>query len=611
MADADAPPTPNRVRPRHLPRLVARAFRFVWHAGSREFSLILALEVLTGFGVAAQLLIAKTLLGKLLDTGAEGFSLGSVAPQLVGLAITTVIAAFALTALTERRTILTELVSRHVHDLLIDVATDVDLAAFDSPEFYDRLERAKTNAPQRTYELASGVISLGSGLTGMAALVAVLFTIGLPFLPLVLFAYVPLWWATARNGRAAYEFTFWATSADREREYLQRVLTGKPEAKEVRLYGLSQVLRKRYSDVYDLRIRAFRAVIRRRLRRSLLANVVSTSVVLGAAALLIQLAADGHISTADAGVAVIAMVQLGSRLRTLNSGAASLTESSLFLSEFVDFLGLKQVAAPDATPSKGVPFDGIAATNVTFAYPGTGRDVVREVSLHIAPGEMVALVGRNGSGKSTMAKILCGLYEPTSGHVLWGETDMRTIDPARVRSSIAAVFQDFVCYQLPARDNVGMGDILRLADLPGIRRAAEQGGIDDYLAQLPAAYDTVLSRAFEGGAELSIGQWQRVALARAFFRDAPLVVLDEPAAALDAEAEHELSAHIRRLRSDRAALVISHRLSTVREADRIYVLDGGQVVESGSHDELMRLGGLYAELFSLQAAAYVSDDRTV
>jgi ATP-binding cassette subfamily B protein len=226
--------------------------------------------------------------------------------------------------------------------------------------------------------------------------------------------------------------------------------------------------------------------------------------------------------------------------------------------------------------------------------------------MEIGAGEIVALVGENGSGKTTLAKLLCRLYLPQQGRVLWDGTDTAAVDPDEVRRSVAVIFQDFLHYALPAAENIGMGRHQRIGDAEGIRASALHAGADDFLAKLPDGYDTVLGPEFQGGKELSVGQWQRVALARAFFRDAPFIILDEPTAALDARAEHELFESIRTLCRGRSVLLISHRFSSVRSADRIYVLDGGRVAESGSHDELMGLGGRYAELFTLQASAYLA-----
>ena len=226
--------------------------------------------------------------------------------------------------------------------------------------------------------------------------------------------------------------------------------------------------------------------------------------------------------------------------------------------------------------------------------------------MEIGAGEIVALVGENGSGKSTLAKLLCRLYLPQRGRVLWDGTDTATVDPDELRRSVAVIFQDFLHYALPAAENIGMGRHQHIGDAEAIRRAAVHAGADEFLAKLPDGYGTVLGPEFEGGRELSVGQWQRVALARAFFRDAPFIILDEPTAALDARAEHELFASIRTLCRGRSVLLISHRFSSVRSADRIYVLDGGRMAESGSHDQLMARRGRYAELFALQASAYLA-----
>jgi len=245
--------------------------------------------------------------------------------------------------------------------------------------------------------------------------------------------------------------------------------------------------------------------------------------------------------------------------------------------------------------------------NVTFTYPDADRPALSDVSLEIGAGEVVALVGENGSGKTTLAKLVAGLYSPEQGHVHWDGRDVGELDPEDVRRRVAVIFQDFARYLLPARENVGLGRHERVEDLDAIVHAAERAGAHGFLSGLPEGYETMLGREFAGGWDLSIGQWQRVALARAFFRDAPFVILDEPTAALDARAEADLFARLRELLEDRSVLLISHRFSSVRTANRIYVLDQGRVVEHGTHQELMALHGLYAELFTLQARQYLGN----
>ena len=599
---------PDRLSPLRLPGLVVRAFRLVWQAARGELVACIVVQVLSGVGLTAQLLLGRNVLAAVVDD--QNQRLADVLPDLLGLAVLTALLGFATALVRERQQILSELVERHVQGQIIDVVSAVDLESFESPVFHDRLQRAKVNAANRSWQAAIGLLTLLSGMAGMAGLGFVLLSVEPLVLPAVLVAGFPLWVATTRNGRAAYHFAYGMTAADRERAYLQEALTGSAEAKEIRLFSLAAFLRRRYDDLYGRRIAELRLVARRRMGRSLAANGVATVVTLLGVGVLVQLALTKRISPADASVAAVAVQQLGARLRGLDASAGTLHECSLFLNDLVTFLELRTTAEAER-PTAPAPssFHCLSVDGVSFTYPGTSQPVLRDVSIEIGDEEVVAIVGRNGSGKTTLAKILCGLYAPTSGRVLWDDLDVAGCDPDQLRRGVTAIFQDFVHYELSARDNVGLGDSARADDLDGIRRAAGQADADGFLTELPAGYETRLSRAYEGGAELSIGQWQRIALARAFFRDAPLLVLDEPTAALDAEAEHQLFESIRALQRGRAVLLISHRFSSVRSADRIYVLDGGRVAEAGTHDELLRRGGLYSRMFARQASAYL-DDRT-
>jgi ATP-binding cassette, subfamily B, bacterial len=255
-------------------------------------------------------------------------------------------------------------------------------------------------------------------------------------------------------------------------------------------------------------------------------------------------------------------------------------------------------------------FERLVAEDVSFTYPESHRPAVDGVSVEIGAGEVIALVGENGSGKTTLAKMLAGLYRPESGRIRWDGVDLADVDADELRDSIAVIFQDFERYLLPARENIGLGRSESIDDIDAIRAASQRADADRFLADLPEGYETMLGREFAGGYDLSIGQWQRVALARAFFRDAPFVILDEPTAALDARSESQLFDRMRELLDGRSVVLISHRFSSVRNADRIYVLHDGRVVEHGAHDELMAADGLYAELFTLQARAYLDTKST-
>jgi ATP-binding cassette subfamily B protein len=320
---------------------------------------------------------------------------------------------------------------------------------------------------------------------------------------------------------------------------------------------------------------------------------------------LIALALGGELSLGSAAAAAGAMILIGQRLAYAGFSSEALLESAMFIEDYLAFVEDAPGAPPPKVGGGAGPSAGeVVADDVWFTYPSGDRPALRGVSLRISPGEVVALVGANGSGKTTLAKLLGALYVPDRGRVLLHGADTATADRAALRRDVAVVFQDFLRYALPARDNIALGRHERYDEEAAIRVAAERAGADRDIEALAHAYDTQLGPVFFGGVDLSLGQWQKVALARVFFRDAPFVILDEPTAALDARAEHELFARIRELFEDRSVLLISHRFSTVREADRIHVLDGGEVVEAGTHDELMARGGLYAELFSLQASAY-------
>jgi len=596
----------SKLRVRALPRLIQQAVRIAWAAGRREFIVSTLLQVIAGGGIALLLLIGQRGLQALVEAIQGGESLASVTPWVVAIAVVSGVQSFVTAAQRERQEILGELINRHVEEQVLAVAAAVDLLAFETPALHNRVQRMRLSGPQ-SLNLVFGLSGLIRAAIGVLAVLVALIAIEPLLVLMVSVVLVPAWLSASRRGEAFWRFFWRMTPRDRERQYLADLLSNREAAKEIRAFNLAQFLRARYRFLYDQRISELRRVAGRQLWYDVLANIGVVAVLAATLLVVGWLALSGRVPLSAAGIAVAGVAIVGQRLTMAGYAAGTLTESARYVDDYVAFVELlprvRQSEPHDPAPSS---FADISVNSVSFSYPTATEAALRDVSLSIRAGEIVALVGENGSGKTTLAKLLAGLYRPTTGTITWDGVDINGVDAAELRTAIAAIFQDFLHFHLRARDNVGLGRVDFIDDLDDIQKAAQHADADAFLSTLPNGYETVLGPEFEGGSDLSIGQWQRVALARAFFRQAPFVILDEPAAALDPRAEHELFERIRALLGGRTVLLISHRFSSVRNADRIYVLQSGRVTEAGTHEELMERQGHYAELFQLQAVAYLA-----
>lgn len=580
---------------------------FIWNAAQRDFLISVFAEVAGALALGGVLLFGRQVVEDLTATPPVG-DMSEMVPATIGLGVSLAVAGLAAVFVRRLRWLVSEQVSRHVQREIVSVSTSVDYELFERQDFHDQLNRSNTQVAESSYQMVFGVLSLFNVLATTVVVIMVLVRSVPEVLGVLVVIAIPAVAAARVSARLAYQTTYELTPSDRLRYYLYGALSRKSEARELRVFGLGRVLGRRWEHLYDDRIQRIRQLARRQITFDGMATLIGVFLVVGVLLILVQAAVDGRISVANAAIAILALQQLNSRLGSAASASGSLRQSTLFLDDFASFRTLgRSVSEMSDSSDDPLPLGRLVVDRVSFRYPGTETLVLDDVSLEIGPGEIVALVGVSGGGKTTLAHLVAGLYRPNTGSITFDGVDISSIPQRDYWRSVAAVFQDFVKYELTARENIAMSDYHRIDDVAGVSAAAQRAGIDDVLRELPKGYETMMSRSYEEGADLSVGQWQRLAVARAFFREAPLLILDEPAAALDAEAEQRLYERLVELCESRSVLLISHRFSTVRLADRICVVEGGRIIEQGSHKELMDTNGRYAELFKLQASNYILD----
>ncbi len=494
---------------------------------------------------------------------------------------------------------------QRVNVMILDKALTLDLAQFEDSEFYDKLTRARREASSRPLSLVMRTYGLAQNAISLVSFGALLVKFS-PWTVVVLFAAgLPAFIAETKFSGDAFRLFKWRAPETRMQIYLETLIAREDYAKEVKLYGLGPRLLGRYRAIYDKLYLEDRALTIRRDVWGFLLGLVATLALYGAYAWIAVTAVAGAISLGAMTMYLMLFRQGQSAVSAVLSAVGGMYEDNLYLSTLYDYLETPVVMPQGHLVHGPNPGDGVRFENVSFSYPGEARAALRNVSLHIRPGSSLALVGENGSGKTTLIKLLTRLYSPNNGRILLDGLDLQQWDADALRARVGVIFQDFARYQMLVGENVGAGDELHFEDEQRWRSAAVKGQADKFIEDLPQAYHTQLGKWFKDGRELSGGQWQKIALARAFMRTrADVLVLDEPTAAMDAQAEADVFEHFRQLAHDRMTILISHRFSTVRMADRIAVLDEGAVVEYGTHAELLDMNGRYATLFNLQARGY-------
>jgi ATP-binding cassette subfamily B protein len=587
-------------------RNVPPVLKIVWESGPAVVTLGVIGRIVAALLPVALSYVAKLIIDILYNFLKTHEPVTSRLWWLVGLEFGLAVASSIITRMIDYSdSLLANKYTRHVSIQVMKHASALDLTAYEDPIFYDRLERARVQATDRLVMIQSiGRLELQL-FTALGWSVAVMFYS--PWLMLLLTAAVlPAFLGETHFAFLGYAKNFRQTPIKRQLDYLRQAGATKEAAKELKLFGLGNFFTQRFATLSDIIYEQDVALARRRLGIGSILSFISTGGYYGAYAYVIWRTVSGKLGIGTFVFLITAILQASANIQQVFSTLSGIADQALFLTDLLAFFEMKPTirSKPNALPAPRPIQQGFEFRDVSFRYPGTERLVIDRLNFVLRPGERVALIGENGQGKTTIVKLITRLYDPTEGQILLDGVDLRDYDLDDLYREIGVIFQDFMRYEMTARENIGVGQIDELDNVAAMKAAAEKSGAAELIRRLPAEYEQMLGRRFEGGVDLSGGEWQRVALARAYLRDSQLLILDEPTAALDARAEYQVFRKFAELTAGKMTLFISHRFSTVRMADRIVVLENGNIVEEGSHEKLTAMGGRYAEMFELQAASY-------
>ena len=578
---------------------------FVWESGPAVVSWNLVLRIAVAFMPVGIGIIARFIID-----GVNRIRFHQTLPQHFWWLVVAEAGLAVLTGILSRAVDYCDnlLADRYTHHVSVEVmrqAAALDLTVYEDPVFYDRLERARVQATDRLAMIQQMGRLIQQTVTAAAFSAVLLF-----YSPLLLFlliaGIVPAFLGESHFAFLTYAKNFRQTPIRRQMDYLRQVGGSKEAAKELKLFNLSGFLTHRFTALSQRIYEENVSLNRRRFLWGAVLSILGQVGYYGAYAYSILRTIQGHYSIGDLTLITAAIMQAMGNIQQAFSTASGVADQALFLTDLLAFFDMQPAvkSKPGGVRTPRPIGSGFEFRDVSFAYPGTSRRVLDHFNFTLGPGERVALIGENGQGKTTIVKLITRLYDPTEGQILLDGIDLREYDLGDLHSEIGVIFQDFMRYEMTARENIAVGRVEVKHAPEEIEYAAERSLANGVVARLPSGYDQMLGRRFEGGVDLSGGEWQKLALARAYLRDAQLLILDEPTASLDARSEFEVFTRFAELTYGKMALLISHRFSTVRMADRIVVLENGRLVEEGSHEQLTALGGRYAAMFEMQAASY-------